>query len=43
MWYVQEHMLSLFTPPVIMWYVQELMLSLFFTTFNHVVHTGTHA
>ena len=29
MWYVQELMLSLFTPPLTMWYVQELMLSLF--------------
>ena len=29
MWYVQELMLSLFTPPTTMWYVQELMLSLF--------------
>ena len=29
MWYVQELMLSLFTPPKTMWYVQELMLSLF--------------
>ena len=41
--YVQELMLSLFTPPTTMWYVQELMLGLFITTYNHVVHTGTHA
>ena len=43
MWYVQELMLSLFTPPVSMWYVHELILSLFITTYNHVVCTGTHA
>ena len=43
MWYVQELMLNLFIPPTTMWYVQELMLGLFITTYNHVVHIGTHA